>query len=276
MNMMLTSGVTMGEDKGKQCEEDTWVCKAPTKELDFDLECSKETFMEAKKSFVEASTSSSKDQLDLGMDPSMLTTFLKTCMKLLHDNKAVKGLQELITRYAGLRELCVVWKLGKHALYIRRKMRLTAHIGEYDMNQVILYLGSDMNVLPKKEWEHMGRPTLQWSPIQLRMENQQKIFPMGRLQGVTVDIEGLSTEIDFEVIEIVNDNKPYPILLGIDTTTNMNIVISLKKQKMIFNKKSLRLVVPLDPVKGACYTKPVRNDESDDDLDCIYKIPTQD
>ena len=72
-----------------------WVHKAPTKELEFDLEHAKETFVEAKKSFTEASTSSSKDQLEPGMDPSMLTTFLETCMKFLCDNKAVKGLQEL-------------------------------------------------------------------------------------------------------------------------------------------------------------------------------------
>lgn len=48
--------------------------------------------MEAKKSFAEASTLGSKDQLEPGMDPSMLTTFLETCMKLLHNNKVVKGL----------------------------------------------------------------------------------------------------------------------------------------------------------------------------------------
>jgi len=48
--------------------------------------------MEAKKSFTEASTLGSKDHPKPGMDPSMLTTFLETCMKLLHDNKVVKGL----------------------------------------------------------------------------------------------------------------------------------------------------------------------------------------
>jgi len=26
------------------------------------------------------------------MDPSMLTTFLETCMKLIHDSKAMEGL----------------------------------------------------------------------------------------------------------------------------------------------------------------------------------------
>jgi len=49
------------------------------------------------------------------------------------------------------------------------------------MDEVILDVVSDANVLPKKTWERMGRPTLQWSPIQLRLANQQNIFPMGRL-----------------------------------------------------------------------------------------------
>ena len=90
-----------GYVKGKQPEESAWVCKAPTKEPEFDLDRAKETFMEANKSFMEASTSGSKDKLEPEMDPSMLTTFLETCMKLLRDSKDVKGMQEIITRCAG-------------------------------------------------------------------------------------------------------------------------------------------------------------------------------
>jgi hypothetical protein len=123
----------------------------------------------------------------------------------------------------------VVRKIGKHKTRTGREMRLTTQIGEYEMDQVILDLGSDANVLPKQTWERMGRPMLQWSLIQLRMVNQQKIIPMGRLQGVTVDIEGASALADFEVIEIVDDNNPYPALLGIDWATDMNGVINLKK-----------------------------------------------
>lgn len=50
----------------------------------------------------------------------------------------------------------------------------------------------------------MGKPTLQWSPIQLRMAIQQKILPIGLLQGVTMDVDGVSTPTKFEVIEIVD------------------------------------------------------------------------
>ncbi len=52
----------------------------------------------------------------------------------------------------------------------------------------------------------------------------------------------------------------------------MDGVINLKKWKMIFEKNSLRVVVPLDPAERARYTEPVRDDESDNELDCIYHI----
>jgi len=50
----------------------------------------------------------------------------------------------------------------------------------------------------------------------------------------------------------------------------MNGVINLKKQKMIFEKKSLHIVVKLDPAEGPRYTELVCDNESDDELDCIY------
>jgi len=78
----------------------------------------------------------------------------------------------------------------------------------------------------------MGRPALQWYPIQLRMENQKNFIHMGWLHGVIVDIERVSTLDDFEVINIVNDSNPYPTLLKIDWAIDMNGVINLKKRTM--------------------------------------------
>lgn len=154
-------------------------------------------------------------------------------------------------------------------------MWLTAWIGDYDMDQVILYLGSDANVLPKQTWEHIAKPPLQWSLIQLRMANQQKILPMGRLQGITVDLDSASTRKDFEIIEIVDKKSPYLVLLGIDWAIDMNGIINFKHRKMIFEKRSRRVVVPLDPTEGPCYMEPVGDDEQDEALDCIYQIAAQ-
>jgi hypothetical protein len=68
----------------------------------------------------------------------------------------------------------------------------------------------------KKTWALMGKPNFIYSPIRLRMANQQAVSPFGILEHVSVDIDGVRTFANFEVIEIVDDNCPYLVLLGID------------------------------------------------------------
>ena len=41
-----------------------------------------------------------------------------------------------------------------------REFILNANIGDFNMGNVILDLGLDVNILPKKAWEAMGEPTL--------------------------------------------------------------------------------------------------------------------
>lgn len=48
------------------------------------------------------------------------------------------------------------------------------------------------------------------------------------------------------------------------------------KRKIIFVKKPLRIIIPLDPMEGLHYKKPVCDYDSDDNLDCIYKILVRD
>lgn len=136
VNIVLQSGIAIDDDKGKQPEDNAWVHKALKKEAEFDLEHACETFMEVKNSFAEAPTSGSRDKPNYEMDPSMLTTFLETCMMMLHDRKVVKGLQELINRCTRntLGELRIVQKIGKHKERTGQEMRITTQIGEYEVD----------------------------------------------------------------------------------------------------------------------------------------------
>lgn len=38
VNIVLQSGIAIGDDKGRQPEDSAWVRKAPSKEAEFDLE----------------------------------------------------------------------------------------------------------------------------------------------------------------------------------------------------------------------------------------------
>jgi hypothetical protein len=110
----------------------------------------------------------------------------------------------------------------------------------------MLDLGSDVNILPKKTWEAMGKPMLVYSPIQLCMVNQYCIYPVGRLENVEVDLARVKTVVDFEVIEIMGEKDPYPSLLGIDWAYDNYVVIDLKKESMTFEVDGMKVVQPLD------------------------------
>jgi hypothetical protein len=62
------------------------------------------------------------------------------------------------------------------------------------------------------------------------MANQQDVSPFGILEHVLVNIDGVRTFANFEVIEIVDDSCPYHALLGIDWDFNNSMVIDLKKR----------------------------------------------
>lgn len=124
----------------------------------------------------------------------------------------------------------------------------------------------------KQTWELMGNTKLQWSPIQLSMENQQNMFHLGRLPGVTKDNEGVRTTTDFEVIEIIVDSNLYPALLGIDQAFDNMAIINLKKRQMIFEGNNMGVLSPLDPSKGLRYIELVKEEYCAADIDNIYQM----
>jgi hypothetical protein len=93
---------------------------------------------------------------------------------------------------------------------------MNANIGDFNMGNIILDLGSEVNLLTKKTWQCMGWLTLGYSLVQLKLENQHRVLPIGRLKGVIVDLDGVRTKADFKVIDIVDNTTPYPTLLGLD------------------------------------------------------------
>jgi hypothetical protein len=99
---------------------------------------------------------------------STIKGFFQSCVKLLNDPSSFKVLKNML-------EICSVEveeKLEKKTtnhLHTRRRrsreFRLNSNIGYFNMGDIIMDLGSEVNVLPKKTWKCMGEPTLGYSPI---------------------------------------------------------------------------------------------------------------
>jgi hypothetical protein len=172
---------------------------------------------------------------------------------MIQYESAIEELQNLIRQYE-LGKIDPLLNREVHQIVKNRRtkkeLHLNAQIGEYDIEYVVLDLGSEVKVMTKQTWALMGKPKLIYSPIRLRMSNQQVVNPFGRLEHVPVDIGIVRTFADFEVIEIVDDSCPYPALLGIDWAFNNSTVVDLNKRRMTFERDDLRVITPLDPDEG--------------------------
>jgi hypothetical protein len=59
-----------------------------------------------------------------------------------------------------------------------KEFRLNDNIGDFNMGDIILDLGSEVNVLPKNIWQCMGEPTLGYSLIQLKLEINTEFYQL--------------------------------------------------------------------------------------------------
>ena len=95
---------------------------------------------------------------------------------------------------------------------------------------------------------------------------------MGILENMEIDVAGVKTVVDFEVIETMGDKDPYPLLLGIDWSYENYAIIDLKKDTMTFEATGIKVVQPLDPYVGPKYREPTNNNMEGEDLERLYTV----
>ena len=139
-------------------------------------------------------------------------------------------------------------------------MHMNIQIGDYEVDLVILDLGSNVNILTKQTWQKIGRPTLGWSLVQLLLANQEKVQPIECVSHLVVDVEGMKTYADFDVIEVVEGGGSYPTLLGIGWENDSMEVINFKKRMMTFENQYIKVISPMDPSEGRRYIEPVKDE----------------
>jgi hypothetical protein len=108
--------------------------------------------------------------------------FVCTCVKMIQDKGVVQELQDLIKQYE-LGKIDPLLNRAVHQIGKRRRknkeLHLNAQIEEYEIDYVVLDLGSEVNVITKQTWALMGKPKLIYSSIRLCMANQQVVIPFG-------------------------------------------------------------------------------------------------
>ena len=67
------------------------------------------------------------------------------------------------------------------------------------------------------------------SPIKLWLANYYRIYSIGRLENVEVNLGEVKTVADFEVIHLVDEKDTYPVLLGFAWENENEAIINMKK-----------------------------------------------
>ena len=89
------------------------------------------------------------------------------------------------------------------------------NVGDYEIENIMLDMGYDVNILPKSNWEMMRKSRLTWLLIHLRLAIQHHIFTISRMMSVPVEIDGVKSIFIFEVVDIMDGTDPYPSLSGV-------------------------------------------------------------
>ena len=78
--------------------------------------------------------------------------------------------------------------------------------------------------------------------------------------NLVVDVEGMNTYIDFDVIEVVDGGGSYPSLWGIEWDNDSMAVINFKKWMMTFENQDIKFISPMDPNEGKRYIELVKDE----------------
>jgi hypothetical protein len=174
MNIVTCGGAKTEDDTVRQEPvQHQWVKKNVEPRKQFDAQKEKEIFKQAQQEFEKEDITTtltaqqSKEALEYEMPPlldhtnemqpmgqvSTIKGFLQSCVKVLNDRSSLKILQTILEKCSIEIEGKLEPKTDNH-LHTRRRtsreFRLNANIGDFNMGDIILNLGSEVNVLPKK------------------------------------------------------------------------------------------------------------------------------
>ena len=120
----------------------------------------------------------------------------------------------------------------------------------YHVQEVVLDFGSQVNIMTRHTWEQLGRPRLYELGIYLKLADQGLIEPIGVWKNVDTTIKGISTKVDFEIIDAKEGSSSFRVLVGRTWGRKMKASISLDKERIKLEGNGQKVIVPIHPSQG--------------------------
>ena len=115
----------------------------------------------------------------------------------------------------------------------------------------------------------MGRTRLHESGIYLKLADQGLIEPIGVWKNVDTKIKGISTKVNFEIIDPKEGSSSFPALVGRPWGRKMKASISLDKEIIKLKGNGQKVIVPIYPSQGEPWTEPI---DEKFDIRQLYQI----
>ena len=103
-------------------------------------------------------------------------------------------------------------------------------------------------------WEKLGRPRLYESGIYLKLVDQGLIEPIGFWKNVDTTIKGISTKVDFKIINPKEGSSSFLALVGQPWGQNMNASISMDKEIIKIKGNGRKMIAHIHPSQGEPWT----------------------
>ena len=89
------------------------------------------------------------------------------------------------------------------------------------------------------------------------MAGQGLIEPIGVWKNVDITIQGISTKVNFEIIDPKEGSISFPTLVAQPWGRKMKASISLDKERIKLKGNGQKFIVPIHPSQGEPWTKPM-------------------
>jgi hypothetical protein len=96
---------------------------------------------------------------------------------------------------------------------LKEKQRIVTRIEDFDVD-CVLDEETHVNIMPERTWEILGNPSMIPSLGSIGLFKGKMITLCGRVTNIPMIAHETLTEEEFEVIKFVENNAPFPLLLG--------------------------------------------------------------
>lgn len=169
--------------------------------------------------------------------PQLRTAILSCVQNMAHTFSCTSSNQLEVPISSSADPMLLVVNSGRHPAMV--EMGILGTI----LTNTIMDGGSGVNVLPKKTWKKLGKPTL-WPPtFNLVGANQHGIKPLGTLMAQQVTIGTRPFLLDFLVIPL--KKKGYDAILGRGWLVTAKVNHNWKRNTLSMEKGGQKYVIDL-------------------------------